>query len=156
MGCAIGERSIFDLYCFGNDDGQTVTINSERYINMLRNASAQLFSNRMGRLLIVTTVHCQVLETVHFRGQVNFLKDRQSIISIFPTSELPRLPILGLPKDRVYKVKPPTIERLKENIKREIKGIPAYILERIIDNFNARLAGVIQRHVTWIKHFIYY
>ena len=30
------------------------------------------------------------------------------------------------------------------------------MLERIIDNFNVRVAGVIQQRGAWIKHFINY
>ena len=62
----------------------------------------------------------------------------------------------GYLKDRVYQDNPPTIERLKENIKREIRRIPGEMLERVIDNFNVRVAAVIQQRGAWIEHVINY
>ena len=62
----------------------------------------------------------------------------------------------GYLKARVYQDNPPTIERLKENIKREIRRIPRYMLERVIENFNVRVAAVIQQRGAWIEHVIHY
>ena len=93
---------------------------------------------------------------VLFRRQVIFQIDRRSIVSIFRRFQLPRLLLLGFLKDRVYKVKPPKVERLKGHIRREIKRIPAGMLERAIDNFSARLAGFIQQRKVRIEHFINY
>ena len=56
--------------------------------------------------------------------------------SLFPRSQPPRQFSQGFLKDWVYKDNPQTIERLKENIKREIKRIPADTLELVFDNFN--------------------
>ena len=55
---------------------------------------------------------------------------------------------------------PNTIDRLKENIRREIRRIiPNDMLEqldRAINNFNVRKAGVIQQRGPWIEHVINY
>ena len=48
-------------------------------------------------------------------------------------------------KERVYNDNPFTIERLKENIWREISRITRDMLERVINNFNVRVAAVIQQ-----------
>ena len=64
--------------------------------------------------------------------------------------------LCGYLKDRVYEDYPPTIERLKKIIKREIRRIPAYMLQRAFDSFNVRVAGVIQQRGAWIEHFINY
>ena len=62
----------------------------------------------------------------------------------------------GYLKERVYEDNPGIIERLKENIKRGIRRIPNDVLERAMDNFNVRVANVIQQRGVWIKHIINY
>ena len=57
----------------------------------------------------------------------------------------------GYLKERVYEDNPDTIERLKENIKREIRRIPNDVLDRAMDNFNVRVANVIQQRGAWIE-----
>lgn len=44
---------------------------------------------------------------------------------------------------------------IKENVKRENKRIPGEMLNRLVDNFNVRVAAVIQQRSAWIKHIIY-
>jgi len=39
----------------------------------------------------------------------------------------------------------------KDNIKREIRGIPAGMLGRVIDNFNARIGADIRQKDAWIE-----
>lgn len=62
----------------------------------------------------------------------------------------------GYLKERKYEDNPDTIDWLKENIKREIRRIPSDILERVINNFSARVANVIQQRSAWIEHVINY
>ena len=58
----------------------------------------------------------------------------------------------GYLKERVYQDNPDTIGSLKQNIRREIRRIPRDMLERVMDNFNVRMAAVIQQRGAWIKH----
>jgi len=44
-----------------------------------------------------------------------------------------------------YNDNPDSIERLKENNRREIRRIPRDMLERVVNNFNVRVAAVIQQ-----------
>ena len=98
--CAIEKNGIFALYFFFEDDNrQTVTVNSKRYVDMLRRRvipatqrkraidMITVFSERMGRFLIVPTAYPRVSETVLSRGQVNFEKDIQSMASVLPRSQ---------------------------------------------------------------------
>ena len=62
----------------------------------------------------------------------------------------------GYLKERVYQDNPDTIERLKENIRREIRRIPRDMLERVMNNFNVRVAAVIRQRGAWIEHVINY
>ena len=79
---------------------------------------------------------------------------------VFPRSQFPPPPhnffLWGYLKDRVYEDNTPTIERLKGNIKCEIRIIPADMMVRVIDNFNVRVAAVIQQRGAWIDHVINY
>ena len=59
-------------------------------------------------------------------------------------------------KERVSEDNPDTIERLKKNIKREIRSIPNDVLERVMDNFNVSVANIIQQRGAWIEHIINY
>ena len=51
---------------------------------------------------------------------------------------------------------PQTIEALKANIRQKIRRIPLDMCDRVITNFNVRVATVIQRRGTWIEHVINY
>ena len=63
----------------------------------------------------------------------------------------------GYLKERVYQDNPNTIDRLKENTIREIRRIiPNDMLDRAINNFNVRVAGVIQQRGARIEHVINY
>ena len=62
----------------------------------------------------------------------------------------------GYLKERVYANNPQTIEALKANIRQEIRRIPLDMCDRVIRNFNVRVATVIQRRGAWIEHVINY
>ena len=62
----------------------------------------------------------------------NFLSN---IVNFFPWGYL---------KDGVYENNPHTTEALKDNIrKREIRQIPQEMMNRVVDNFNVRVAAVL-------------
>ena len=44
----------------------------------------------------------------------------------------------------------------RENIRREIKRIPRDMLERVVNNYNVRVAAVIRQQGAWIEHVINY
>ena len=62
----------------------------------------------------------------------------------------------GYLKGKVYENNPQTTEALKTNIRREIRRIPQEMCARVIQNFNVRVATVIQRRGAWIEHVINY
>ena len=147
MWCAIGKNGIFGPYFFEDSDGRRVTVNSERYIGMLRRRFIPAIRRR--RAVDMNTVVFQQdgvpphwsNRTLEYLRQY-FPGDR--LISrrtdnpwppYSPDLTPPDYFLWGYLKARVYQDNPPTIERLKENIKREIR-IPRYMLERVIENFN--------------------
>ena len=62
----------------------------------------------------------------------------------------------GYLKEKVYHNILQTIDELKENIHCETKRIPHEMLDRVINNFNVRVATIIQRRGAGIEHVINY
>ena len=92
-----------------------------------------------------------------------FLGDRLSLhhtdnpwLAHPPDLSPPDFFLWGHLKERVYHNYPQTIDALKENISCEIRRIPCEMLDRVINNFNVRVATVIQRRGAWIEHVINY
>ena len=145
--CAIGKNGIFGPYFFEDSDGRRVTANSERYIDMLRRRFIPAI--RRKRAVDMNTVvfqqdgappHCsnRTLEYLrqYFPGDRLISRRTDNPWPPYsPDLTPPDYFLWGYLKARVYQDNPPTIERLKENIKREIR-IPRYMLERVIENFN--------------------
>ena len=73
-----------------------------------------------------------------------------------PDLSPPDLFLWGYLKERVYDNNLQTIDALKENIRREIRRIPREMLDRVINNFNVRVATVIQTRGAWIEYVINY
>ena len=146
--CAIGKNGIFGPYFFEDGDGRRVTANSERYIGMLRRRFIPAI--RRKRAVDMNTVvfqqdgappHCsnRTLEYLrqYFPGDRLISRRTDNPWPLYsPDLTPPDYFLWGYLKARVYQDNPPTIERLKENIKREIRRIPRDMLERVIDNFN--------------------
>ena len=138
-------------------------MNADRYIEMLRRRFIpghliwiQLFFNRM--------VHHPTVRTAPFNTLRQYLLGDRLISRRTDNPWPPYSPDLtpldyflwGYLKERVYEDNPDTIERLKKNVKREIRRIPNDVLERVMDNFNVRVANVIQQRGAWIEHIINY
>ena len=62
----------------------------------------------------------------------------------------------GYLKERIYDNNPKTLVDLKDNIRREIRCIPADMIGRVINNFNVRVAAIVHQRCTWIEHIINY
>ena len=62
----------------------------------------------------------------------------------------------GYLKERIYDNNPQILVDLKDNIRREIRRVPADMIGRVIDNFNVRVAAVIRQGGPWIEHIINY
>ncbi|XP_076049403.1 uncharacterized protein LOC143030087 [Oratosquilla oratoria] len=137
--CALGKNGIFGPYFFEEDNGHRVTVNSDRYIEMFRRRFIPALRRRRGF----------GMSTVVFQqdGALPHCSDRtlQYLRQHFPGDRLiPRrtnnpwppyspdlspldLSLWGYLKERVYVDNPDTIDRLKENIRREIRRIPNYM-----------------------------
>ena len=166
--CAIGKRGIFGPYIFEDNDGNRVTVNAERYIEMMRRKFVPALRRKRG--IDMNTVvfqqdkappHCsnRTLEFLRLYFPGDRLISRRTDNPWPPYSpdlNPPDYFLWGYLKDRVYENNPQTTEVLKDNIRREIRWIPQEMLSRVVDNFNVRVAAVIQRRGAWIKHIINY
>ena len=72
-------------------------------------------------------------------GQTHFALNQKLLGILFPRSQPTWLFSEGVLKDRVYENNPQTREDI---IRREIRWIPQEMLNRIVDNFNVRVAAV--------------
>jgi len=67
------------------------------------------------------------------------------VAAIYPQSHSPVFFLWVYLKEKAYHDEPDTIERLKENNDIEINTISRDMLERVVNNFNVRVAAVIQQ-----------
>ena len=168
MWCAIGQNNIIGPFFFEDEYENRVTVNSERYIAMMQ--AKFIPALRKKRTVDKNTViyqqdgappHCSNISLEFLRR--HFPGD-QLISRCTDFSWLPYSPDLNpcdyflwrYLKERIYQNNPQTLPALKDNIKREIRSIPADMIGRVIDNFNARVRTVIRQHGAWIEHIINY
>lgn len=166
--CAIGKGGIVGPFFFEDNEGNPVTVNSERYIEMLRRKFIPAIRRR--RNIDIHTVvfqqdgappHCSNITLGYLRQ--HFPGDRllsRRTDNPWPPYSPDLNPadyfLWGYLKERVYAGNPRTSEELKDSIRREIRRIPAEMLTRVVDNFNVRLAAVLQQRGAWIEHIINY
>lgn len=147
--CAISASAIIGPYFFENQRGQTVTVNSERYAQMLHDffrLELQISScfNR-------NTWFQQDGATAHTANV-----SMQAVRQLFPKKNISRngtIPWLlrspdlspcdfflwGYLKSLVYKTNPSTLPQLKENIRSEVNKIPQTLCKHVFENMRARL-----------------
>jgi len=136
---------------FFEENGQTVTVNAERYVSMLDN----FFEPQLEELMEETNMgdiwFQQDGATAH-TARVSMTKLRQ----MFPThlvslrgdlrwpARSPDLSICdfflwGYLKEKVFKHRPHTLEELKDRIREEIGAIPVEMCQNAVENFRNRL-----------------
>lgn len=152
--CAISPFGIIGPYFFESEDGETVTVNAERYTHMLRTflrpqlrrldiEIENVFFQQDGATPHTARVSMQVLRRM-FPGR---------LISRFGDIPWPpRSPDLstcdfflwGYLKSRVYSHKPRTLNDLKNAIREEVATIDAELIARVMADFLRRLESCIQ------------
>ena len=133
-----------------------MTINAEQYIEMMRRKFVPALRRKRG---IDMNIGVPVLEFLRQYFPRDGLILHQTDNPWPPNS--PNLNpsdyfLWGYLKDRVYENNPQTTEVLKDNIRIEIRQIPQEMLNGFVDNFNVRVAAVIQQWGAWIEHTINY
>lgn len=144
--CAISSEGIIGPYFF-EEDNRCVTINSERYVNMLQQfLEPQLQQNDLGQVWFQ-----QDGATAHTaRNSMAVLREMFPGRLISRYGDIPwpaRSPDLtpcdyflwGYLKSEVYKHRPRTLDALKDAIRLEVGHISQQMLRRVMDNFRTRL-----------------
>lgn len=149
--CAVCSLTVIGPYFFEDEDGDTVTVNGERYRHMLEDFLAP----NLVHLGLDNMWFQQDGATAHTAGAtIQILKD------LFPTHLISRSgdiawparsPDLTVPdfflwgylKDRVYVNKPQTIQALKDNIRQEIADLEPEMLENVMQNVQKRAQSCI-------------
>ncbi|GFW11683.1 DUF4817 domain-containing protein [Trichonephila clavipes] len=145
--CALWAGGIIGPYFFKNDEGHNVTVNGDRYRAMITNFFIPELNNHDDQELWFQ----QDGATCHTaRATIDLLKDTfgDRLISRFrPVNWPPRscdfTPLdyflWGYVKSLVYADKPQTLDHLEDNIRRVISDIRPQMLEKVIENWTARL-----------------
>lgn len=146
--CAVSKFGVIGPYFF-EEHGATVTVTSDRYINMITNFF--LPELQRGGIDIGRIWFQQDGATAHTaRASMRVLREifEERVISRFGDVPWPpRSPDLsvcdfflwGFLKSRVYEDKPRTLEHLKIAIRREVQRIDRALLEDVMNNFEKRL-----------------
>ena len=115
-------------YFFENDEGTTVTVNSERYDHMITDLFCLILKNTSWRIYGFNKMvpHATQLDRIWiycktFPGHV---------ISLF---------FWGYAKDRVYADKPSTLEHLQINIRQVMAELPPNMCQKVIENYLKRI-----------------
>ena len=149
--CAIGRRGIIGPYFFEDERGRSVTVNTDRYVEMLRSKFIPALRRKQGVNMNNVIYqqdgappHCSNVSldflNEYFPGD-RFISRRTN--NPWPAYSPDLSPadyfLWGYLKERVYCNNPQTIEVLKTNICQEIRRIPLEMCGNVITNFNVRV-----------------
>ena len=160
--CAVTSREIIGPYFFEDEHNNTVTVNAERYEQMLVNF---LFP-KVNELANVFWFQQDGAPCHTARLPMSLLKNQfpQKIISKFGDVEWPaRSPDLspldfylwGYLKNKVYRNKPTTLHDLKQNIIQEIGAITPQTLAKTMQNMVKRVDECIRLDGDHLKRIIF-
>ena len=165
--CAIGCNGIIRPYWFEDDNGRPVTVNIERYVEMIQRKFIPALRRKHGidmntviyqqdgATLDTSNVSLEYLRRYFSGDRLILHRTDNPWPAHSPDLSPPDFFLWGYLKERVYYNNLQTKDALKENIRREIR-IPGEMFDRVINNFNVRVATVIQRQGAWIEHVINY
>ena len=166
--CAIGRNGIIGPYFFEDESGNQVTVDTDRYIALMRTKFIPALRRKQGvdtnsviYLQDGAPPHCSDRSLEYLR---RYFPDDRLILRRTDFPWPPHPPDLnprdyflwGYLKERIYNNNPKTLADLKDNIKSEIMKIPIHMIKQVIDNFNTRVRAVILQQVAWIEHIINY
>ncbi|GFS64532.1 DUF4817 domain-containing protein [Trichonephila clavipes] len=145
--CTLWAGGIIGPYFFKNDEGHNVTVNGDRYRDMITNFFIPELNNHHVKELRFQ----QDGATCHTaRATIDLLKDTfgDHLISRFGPVNLPPRScdltpldyfLWGYVKSLVYADKPQTLDHLEDNIRRVIADLRPQMLEKVIENWTSRL-----------------
>jgi len=146
--CAVSAFGVLGPYFFENATGQSVTVTSDRYVELLREfLNDELRRQRVDTRLVWfqqdgATAHTARNSMAVVRGMFP-----EHVISPFGDDEWPpRSPDLsacdifmwGYLKEKVCAHRPHTVQQLKDYIREEIQEIPVNMLRKVMENVRKR------------------
>ena len=159
---AMSSKGLVGPFWFESQDGETETVNKERYVDVLRQFLTELRA-RQGVNLRQSSFQ-QDGATPHTSNlALTFLRDvfGDRLISKRALHEwAPYSPDLnpldfflwGYLKDRVYANTPTTLEELKTSVERHTQEIPLQMCQIVIANFKRRLTACIRQKGAHFEH----
>ena len=149
MWCAISQFGVIGPYFF-EEEGMTVTVNSERYVSMLQNflqprmeeiveagGLGDVWFQQDGATAHTARISLNVLRRM-FPGRLVSLRDDLGWPARSPDLSICDFFLWGYLKEKVFKRRPHTLPQLREQII-EVNPIPRGIYERAVRNFKDRL-----------------
>lgn len=162
--CAVSSHGIIGPHFFANEQGNTITVNSDRYVEMLRTFVTPELNNFQH---VQEYWFQQDGATSHTAWQsmevVRELFGNRVISRFGNIPWPPRSPDLsvcdfflwGYLKSKVYTTRPRTLDELKQRIRDEIHSIPAEMLQRSMKNLKNRLQECIRTGGRHLKDVIF-
>src|SRR5215469_7289187 len=162
--CGISKVGIAGPYFF-EEEGATVTVTSERYVEMLRNFLRPQFPSL--RVNMEEMWFQQDGATAHTaRASMTVVRQMfpQHVVSRFGDVPWPpRSPDLsacdfflwGYLKSKVYVRKPRTVDDLKVSIREEIATVPQEMLVNVMQNFEERLRTCVRQEGRHLSDIIF-
>ena len=148
--CAISQFGVIGPYFF-EEDGVTVTVNSERYVAMLQNylqpRMEEIIENeglgvvwfqQDGATAHTARISLNILRHM-FPGRLVSLRGDLGWPARSPDLSICDFFLWGHLKERVFKSRPNTLPQLRERIIEEVNAIPRDMCERAVRNFKERL-----------------
>lgn len=152
--CAMSSRAIVGPYFFEDDNGRTVTVNSERYADMLAtfglpgidryDPDGETLFQQDGATSHTANVSMDLLRLA-FPGRLISRNGDIPWPARSPDLTAPDFFLWGYLKSKVFQENPPrTKEDLKERIRQEITNIPLQMLQSVMGGFALRLQQCVQ------------
>lgn len=161
---ALSSSGIIGPFFFEDEDGEVETINSSRYLDLLKKKFVPALRRKGMDLNTLwfqqdgATPHTsrEVLSWLERRFGTNFISYRTDTVWPPHSPDLSPLDFFlwGYLKDRVYSPAPASLEDLKISIKREIRNISTDTCKSVICNFKKRLDVVIQQKGRHLEHLL--
>lgn len=164
--CAISQFGVIGPYFF-QEDGVTVTVNSNRYISMLQHFLEPRIEEIIEEEGLEDLWFQQDGATPHTaRNSMNILSELfpHRLISLRGDLGWPaRSPDLsicdfflwGYLKEKVFKSRPHTLPELRERITEEVNAIPRDMCRRAVQNFRERLHQCLEADGRHLKDIIF-
>jgi len=162
--CAMSASGIIGPYFFENEVGNAVTVNADRYVEILQN----FFTPQLACFPVnENTLFQQDGATSHTaRMSMNAVNALFLNCVISKNGDIPWPPhspnltpcdyfLWGYLKTEVFETKPRTMADLKQRIQDEVAAIPVEMLREVMNGFRSRLEECVRRNGSHLEGVIF-